>query len=211
MEDEPSVDAAATPDSEPEQPDASAADAAPSGPTTEATWAYQGCNQGALMYPPIDKNNGKFPPGSCPPPETLKRDCGGDTKIAVKTATSSAHETGYVHPPSYAVDQYLMTRWSSPGGATAWLAMDLGSEQTFKRIYLAWELAHATDYDIVVSNDGMTWTPLKQVRGGDGFQDIVDVEGKARHVRINGITRGKTGGQLYGYSLFDVVICGERP
>jgi hypothetical protein len=164
-----------------------------------------------LMYPMIDKNNGRFPPGSCPPPETLARPCGGNSQIKVMTATASAYETGYVHPPAYAVDQYVMTRWSSPSGATAWLAMDLGSEQSFKRIYLAWELAHATDYDIVVSNDGTTWQPLKQVRGGDGFQDIVDVEGKARHIRINGVTRGKTGTMLYGYSLFDVVICGERP
>jgi hypothetical protein len=181
------------------------------GPVTEASWPRTGCNQGALKFPNIDKNMGKFPPGSCPPPETLKRDCGGDSKIKVMTATASAWETGYYHPAQYAVDEYLMTRWSSPSGPTAWLAMDLGSEQTFKRIYLAWELAHATDYDIVISNDGTTWMPLKQVRGGNGDQDIVDVEGKARHVRINGVTRGKTGTELYGYSLFDVTICGERP
>jgi len=33
--------------------------------------------------------------------------------------------------------------------AMAWLSLDLGSEQTFKRIYLAWELSHASDYDVV--------------------------------------------------------------
>jgi hypothetical protein len=129
-------------------------------------------------------------------------------------ATTSGYETGYWHPPEYAVDQYTMTRWSSPGSmAMAWLALDLGSEQTFKRLYLAWELSHASDYDIEVSSDGTTWMPLKQVRGGNGYQDIIDVEGKARHVRINGLTKGKTdtGGATYGYSLFDVTICGERP
>jgi hypothetical protein len=183
-------------------------------PLAEAKWSHTMCNQRMLMYPNIDKNMGRFPPGSCPPPETLARPCGGNSKIAIMTATSSGHETGYVHPPSYAIDQYLMTRWSSPGSmATAWLSLDLGSEQSFKRIYLAWELSHASDYDVVVSNDGTTWTMLKQVRGGNGYQDILDVEGKARHVRINGLVKGKTdtGGVTYGYSIFDVVICGERP
>jgi hypothetical protein len=183
-------------------------------PATEAKWSHTMCNQSQLMYPNIDKNMGKFPPGSCPPPETLPRPCGGNSKLMVTAATTSGYETGYWHPAMYAVDQYLMTRWSSPGNmAMAWLSLDLGSEQTFKRIYLAWELSHASDYDIVVSNDGMTWMPLQQVRGGNGYQDIIDVEGKARHVRINGITKGKTdtGGATYGYSLFDVTICGERP
>ncbi len=178
----------------------------------EAVWMHQGCNPATLMFPMIDKNNGKFPPGSCPPPASLKRDCGNNSAIKVMAATSSPFETGYVHPPGYAIDEHLMSRWSSNSGPSAWLALDLGAEKTFQRIYLAWELAHATDYDVVTSNDGTTWTMLKQVRGGDGFQDIIDVEGKARHVRINGVTRGPTGtNMLYGYSLFDVTICAERP
>jgi hypothetical protein len=204
-----SDDAATVADSRPVAPP----DAAPPAPVEEAMWSHTGCDQDSLMFPNIDRNNGMFPPGSCPPPEDLPRDCGGNSRIRVMTATASAYETGYVHPPSYAVDQYLMTRWSSPTGTTAWLALDLGSEQTWKRIYLAWELAHAGDYDIQTSNDGRTWMTIKQVRGGNGYQDIVDVEGTSRHIRINGVARGRTGtgGQLYGYSLFDVVVCGERP
>jgi hypothetical protein len=192
----------------------STGDASSGPPATEAKWSHTMCNQGSLMYPNIDKNMGKFPPGSCPPPETLARPCGGNSKLTIMTATSSGHETGYVHPPMYAIDQYIMTRWSSPASmAMAWLSLDLGAEQTFKRIYLAWELSHASDYDVVVSNDGTTWMPLKQVRGGNGYQDIIDVDAKARHIRINGITKGKTdtGGATYGYSIFDVTVCGERP
>jgi hypothetical protein len=181
------------------------------GPTTEAMWSYTACNKKALMFPKIDKNNGVFPIGSCPPPEDLNRNCGGNSKIAIKAATAQTWENGYWHPPEYAFDQYLMTRWSSHTMVTSWLQLDLGTEQTFRRIYLAWELAHGSDYDIVTSNDGMTWTMLKQVRGGNGFQDILDVEGKARYVRMNGVKRGNVGEGPYGYSLFDVTICGERP
>jgi hypothetical protein len=181
-------------------------------PTAEAMWSYTACNKAMLKFPNIDKNMGKFPIGSCPPPEDLPRPCGNNSKVAVMKATAQTYETGYWHPPEYAFDEHLMTRWSSNSMPTSWLQLDLGTEQSFKRIYFAWELAHASDYDIVSSNDGTTWTMVKQVRGGNGFQDIVDLEGKGRYVRINGVTRGKVGNEpLYGYSLFDVVICGERP
>ena len=168
------------------------------------------CNKPMLMFPRIDRNNGVFPPGSCPPPETLKAVCAGDSKIKVMTATSSAFETGYVHPPQYAIDEHIMTRWSTTSGPTAFIRLDFGTEQTFKRVQLLWELAHGADYDLVVSNDGTNWTPLAMVRNGDGYQDIVDVEGKGRYLRLNGIRRGVTGGQLYGYSLFDFTVCGQR-
>jgi hypothetical protein len=205
-----SPDAASpAPDAAPTSPDgAPSGDAAPSAPATEAMWALTGCNQAMLMYPMIDRNMGRFPPGSCPPPETLRRDCGAGSKIAVMTATASSFETGFVHPPNYAVDEHLMTRWSSPATpATAWLALDLGVEKTFKRIYLAWEAAFATGYDVQTSPDGQAWTTIREVRGSNGYQDILDVEANSRHLRINGIMKGSQ----YGYSLFDVTICGERP
>jgi hypothetical protein len=208
------ADAAVTPDSADASSGPKEAGGGGGAPAVEAKWSHTGCQQSTLKYPNIDKNMGKFPPGSCPPPDDLPRPCGGDSKIAVMTATSSGHETGFVHPPEYSTDQYMMTRWSSPAsGPTAWLSLDLGVEKTFRRIYLAWELSHAADYDVVVSNDGTTWMPLKQVRAGNGYQDILDVEGTARHVRINGLQKGltDTGGKTYGYSLFDVTICGERP
>jgi hypothetical protein len=180
-------------------------------PTMEATWSHTMCNKKALMFPKIDKNNGVFPIGSCPPPDDLNRACGGNSKIKVAMAEAQSWETGYVHPPGYAIDEYIMTRWSSNTMATSYIIFDLGSEQSFKRLYLAWELSHAADYDIVTSNDKTTWTMLKQVRGGNGFQDILDVEGKARYIRMNGLKRGEIGEGPYGYSLFDFTVCAERP
>jgi hypothetical protein len=195
----------------------SAGDGGGGGPTGDAsagaggTWNHRGCTQSMLMYPNIDKNMGRFPPGSCPPPESLKAVCPQGSKIKVMGATASTFETGYVHPPEYAIDEYVMTRWSSFSGATHWLRLDLGEEKTFKRLYLLWEIAHAADYDIAVSNDGTTWMSLAQVRNGDGYQDIIDVNGKARYLRMTGIRRGPTGmgNTLYGYSLFDFTVCAE--
>lgn len=190
----------------------------PDGGVTGATWMYNGCNQAAIMYPRIDSNNGRFPPGSCPPPETLKPVCPNNSKIAVMVATASNFETAFPHPPAYAIDEHLTTRWSTNPGPTGWIQLDLGTEKTFKRLYLLWELAHGSGYDIVVSNNAQTWTPVTQVRGGDGFQDILEVEGTGRYIRMNGITRGSTGnhpqccaapGTLHGYALFDFTVCAE--
>lgn len=180
------------------------------GNAAAGTWSHTACNKATLMYPRIDRNNGVFPPGSCPPPESLRAQCPNNSKLKATAALSSAFETGYVHPPEYASDEHLMTRWSSPTGATAWVRLDFGSEQTFQRVFLLWELAHAADYDVQSSNNGMTWTTIGTVRNGDGFQDIVDVNGKGRYLRINGIRRGATGGMLYGYSLFDLSVCSSR-
>lgn len=189
------------------------------GPVTGANWPYTGCNQAQIMYPRIDSNNGRFPPGSCPPPETLKPVCPGGSKIPVMMATASSFETAFPHPPAYAIDDHLTTRWSTNPGATGWIVLDLGAEKTFQRLYLLWELAHGSGYNIEVSNDSRAWTPITMVRDGNGFQDILDVDGKGRYIRMNGVTRGSTGnvpqccaapGTLHGYSLFDFTVCAER-
>ena len=186
---------------------------APPEPVEEATWSHTDCDQGALDFPDIDRNEGAFPPGSCPPPEDLYRECAAGTKLTIVASDASTFETGYVHPPEYAYDEYMMTRWSSFSNPDEWLSLDFGAEQSFQRVYLAWELAHGSDYDIQVSNDGAAWTTVAEVRDGNGYQDIVDLDGSGRYVRILGIMRGMTdtGGEIYGYSLFDVTICGQRP
>jgi hypothetical protein len=175
----------------------------------EAMWPLTGCNQSQIDYPNIDTTtNGRFPPGSCPPPTDLPRPCGGASKIMIMGARASSHEMGFLHAPEYAIDQYMVTRWSSPASQpTAWLALDFGTEKTFKRIYLAWELAFATGYDVQTSQDGQAWTTIREVRGSNGYQDILDVDATSRHLRINGLMKGSQ----HGYSLFDVTVCGERP
>lgn len=182
----------------------------------DGSWDYEEC--GDVDYPEIDSNNGNFPPGSCPPPSTLVATCPGNSKLVVAAAEASSFETAFPHPPKYAIDEHLTTRWSSNVGPTASLTLDLGAKKAFKRVYLLWELAHGADYDLETSDDGAAWSPLTMKRAGDGFQDIHAVQGNARYLRVKGITRGSTGnvpqccaapGTLHGYSLFDVTICAE--
>jgi hypothetical protein len=182
----------------------------------EGSWEYEGCED--VDYPDIDSNNGKFPPGSCPPPAAFAAQCPGDSKLTVASAKASSFETAFPHPPEYAIDEHLTTRWSSNVGPSASITVDLGAKKSFKRLYLLWELAHGEDYDIEISDDESNWSTLVMKRGGDGFQDIHQVSGEARYVRLKGIKRGSTGdvpqccaapGTLHGYSLFDFTLCAE--
>ncbi|GAA2632605.1 hypothetical protein GCM10010399_76180 [Dactylosporangium fulvum] len=125
------------------------------------------------------------------------------TNIALnKTVTASSYQpTGTNGPqlPSYAVDGNYNTRWASEWVATAWIQVDLGSKQTFNKVFLAWEAAYATGYQIQTSDDGNNWTTIWSTTSGNGGFDDINVNGNARYVRMNGVTRA-TG---YGYSLWE--------
>ena len=122
-----------------------------------------------------------------------------------RTVTASSHQpTGTNGPqlPGYAVDGDHGTRWASEWTDTAWLQVDLGSVQSFDRILLAWEAAHATAYTVQVSDDGGTWRTLHATTSGDGGFDDLAVTGSGRYVRVNGTGRATT----YGYSLWELGV-----
>lgn len=104
--------------------------------------------------------------------------------------------------PGQAVDGDYATRWSSAWTDTEWIQVDLGSQKAFKTVQLVWEAAFAKGYKIQTSNDGTTWTTLTEVTTGDGNVDTLNVNGNARYVRVQGVTRGTA----YGYSLYELGI-----
>jgi hypothetical protein len=159
-------------------------------------------------YPNIDKNNGKFPPGSCPPPLDLmsKMTCDDCKKIDTIKASSSKWETGYWHPPEYAFDEYISTRWSSWDGNNVWLIADLGRTMKIKRAYLVWEAAFGESYNLLVSADSSNWTTVKEVRGSDGLVDVVEMDLEGRYLKFVGVKTGTS----YGYSLFEFTICAKE-
>ncbi|MBN2714058.1 MAG: discoidin domain-containing protein, partial [Planctomycetes bacterium] len=97
------------------------------------------------------------------------------------------------------------TRWSSRSTDSEWISVDLGSQCSLKRAVLVWETAFGKDYDIEGSDDGNTWRKLGEMRNGDGGTDEINLEGKARFVRMKGIKRGTN----WGWSLFSFDIYGE--
>jgi hypothetical protein len=147
----------------------------------------------------------KYPEGGQPPPVDLfdRIKCTGGAKVKPKSANSAPWENSRWHPPEYAFDAYTMSRWSSNSSAEKWLAADLGSEKTVNRVYLVWETAYGKDYDIQFSPDSIAWTTAKEVRGGNGQADVVDLNGKGRYIRMMGVATGSP----YGYSLYEFTVC----
>lgn len=169
-------------------------------------------DNGPKVWPPELNNpwwqaEKKYPEGGDPPPLNLlsRLTCPeGYSRAKPKSANSAPWETSRWHPPEYAFDEYPVSRWSSNGSADKWLSADLGSAKTITRVYLIWEVAYGKDYDIRVSDDSVTWTTAKQVRGGNGQADVVEIPAaKGRYVQMMGVATGSP----YGYSLYEFTIC----
>ncbi|PYC76374.1 beta-glucosidase [Streptomyces tateyamensis] len=120
-----------------------------------------------------------------------------------KPATASSTENAGT-PASAAVDGNTGTRWSSAAADPQWLQVDLGATATISQVVLNWEAASAKAYQIQVSADGSTWTPVYATSTGPGGTETLNVTGTGRYVRMYGTARN-TG---YGYSLWEFQVYG---
>jgi hypothetical protein len=106
-------------------------------------------------------------------------------KKMVVTA-SSVHRDNY--PARLAFDGNPKTRWASktPMSRTGeWLQIDLGKSFPINDISISWETAHATQYKILVSDDGKTFKVLHtQTACKGGAEKITGLNGKGRFVRL---------------------------
>nr|WP_307812571.1 discoidin domain-containing protein [Phycicoccus sp. CSK15P-2] len=113
-------------------------------------------------------------------------------------------ETPDYTPAAAGVDGDLATRWASERDDDEWIEVDLGEVATLERLDLTWEAAYGSAYDVLVSDDGESWTTAESVTGGDGGTDTVALDATGRYLRVRGVTRG-TG---YGYSLWELEVFG---
>ncbi len=107
-------------------------------------------------------------------------------------------------PASAAFDGNTSTRWSSVFSDPQWLQVDLGSPQRVCGVTLQWEAAYGKTFEVQVSNDAATWTPVYSTSSGTGGTQTLKVSGSGRYVRLYGTQRA-TG---YGYSLFEFKVYG---
>ena len=129
-----------------------------------------------------------------------------------KPATASSTEQNQLRlRASNAVDDdneesSRRTRWSSDFNDRQWLQVDLGQSFYVCNVVLKWEgtAAYGEDYEVQVSDDLETWTPLYRTTGRRGGTNTLTPAGNVagRYVRMQGLKRG-TG---YGYSLFDFQV-----
>ncbi|HEV2640351.1 MAG TPA: discoidin domain-containing protein [Actinocrinis sp.] len=128
----------------------------------------------------------------------------GTTDLALnKTATASSLENAG-DPAGAAVDGNTGTRWSSAFSDPQWLEVDLGSSQAICGVSINWEAAYASAFQIQVSNDNSTWTPIYSTTTGPGGVQNLSVSGTGRYIRMYGTARA-TG---YGYSIWEFDVYG---
>ncbi len=122
-------------------------------------------------------------------------------------ATSSQNSgTGQALPASNATDGNGATRWSSAYSDAQSIYVDLGSTYNITGVQLIWEAAYGKAYQIQVSNDAKTWTTVRTVtNGGGGTDNLSNLSGVGRYVRMYGTARGTQ----WGYSLYSFVVHGS--
>jgi len=130
----------------------------------------------------------------------------GDLALDRPASASSTDPDG--NGPDAAVDGESTTRWSSAlGSDPQWLRVDLGKSESISRIELLWEAAYAKSYRIQVSDDGVHWTDIyRTVAGHGGAEDLPDLSGHGRYVRLYGTQRGTQ----WGYSLYEFKVYGPQ-
>jgi len=120
------------------------------------------------------------------------------------TASSYQASSPYC-PASYAVDGSLSTRWASAWSDPQWIYVDLGATYNINEVDLYWENAYATAFQIQVSSNAATWTPIySTTTGPGGNQFLTGLSGQGRYVRMYGTARGTS----YGYSLWEFQVYG---
>ena len=127
-----------------------------------------------------------------------------------KPATASSTEQGWLGAGNAVDEDYEAsthrTRWSSDFNDNQWIQVDLGRSWFVCNVILKWEgaAAYGKDYEIQVSDDAETWTPIYRTTGRTGGTDTLTPAGNVagRYVRMQGVRRGNG----YGYSLFDFQV-----
>ena len=98
-----------------------------------------------------------------------------------------------------AVDNSSTTRWSSAFVDNAWWQVDLGSAQSIDKVELNWEDAYASQYKILTSTDGTTFTDAATVSiASPGLKVTTFPARSARYVRVQGVTRATSTGSPSG-------------
>lgn len=132
--------------------------------------------------------------------------------VPATNVASGAHAVASsVEGPEYAannaVDGSLSTRWSSEFSDPQWIYVDLGERKQIERVVLHWETAYARFYQVQVSDDAVSWSPL--VPGtieSDGHVDnFFDLTGAGQYVRVYGTARATE----WGYSLWEIEVFGR--
>jgi hypothetical protein len=111
-------------------------------------------------------------------------------------------ETNNQFSPARAVDGDGETRWASSFRDGQWLTVDLGAITPLGKVRMQWEAAHARDYELQLSDEGLIWTTVRRVSDAPGGIQEQELDATARFVRLLGTRRATP----YGISLWELQV-----
>ena len=126
------------------------------------------------------------------------------TDVALNRPVVSSSDYSSQYAAAYAVDGNTSTRWSSQLSDPQWFYVDLGQRFAINEVKLSWEAAYGADFQILVSDDTVNWTPVSTVTNGTGGVNDLAVTGTGRYVALYGTRRGTP----WGYALWSFEVFG---
>lgn len=133
-------------------------------------------------------------------PDTGQQPDGCYSVSPVKAYASSGN-------PEAAIDGDAGSRWESKFEDPQYLIVDLGLLTKVNKVSISWEKANAKDYNLLASKDSLTWDTLAVKRNmpQEVRTDFIDSIGKNyRYIKMDGRTRNTP----YGYSIYELEVCG---
>ena len=147
--------------------------------------------------------------------------------IAKGKTSVAGHYPNENRRPSLANDGKIEdgdSRWASDGAkhyaaegenAEDWWYVDLGDFYSIKTIKILFETASPTDYDLLISNNALTWTVIgtyaEAPKTGNSAEqyNVYEFSGKVgRYVKI--FARNGYSNLAYGFSMYEFEVYGER-
>ncbi|MFP9100348.1 discoidin domain-containing protein [Flavobacterium sp. RHBU_24] len=130
------------------------------------------------------------------------------TAIVAPTCTvaAAASATASSGNAALAIDDLTGSRWESAFSDPQTLTVDMGVVDFVKKVTISWEAANAKDYILSGSVDGTEWVTIgtyTNMPGGNRTDNITNIDGNYRYLRMYGTARNLT----YGYSIFEFDVC----
>jgi hypothetical protein len=126
-----------------------------------------------------------------------------DKALSRVASASSVDEVG--HEAAKANDGSSTTRWSSGYVNNQWWQVDLGSVRSVDTVRLNWEVAYASQYQVLTSTDGVSFSvAATDGATAPGWRSTSFAVRQARYVRVLGVTRATQ----WGISFWDAQVFG---
>lgn len=145
---------------------------------------------------------------SCQATEEMPAENGAGKPVYlnVENATASSFDESpdwAPRPDAMAVaDGDMETRWSSGYTDGEWIYLDLGKPKTISRLVIKWEQAYAADFEILTSDDAVTWKSLLSLKSQRGdTSDIKFAPLAARYIKILSVKRANPD---WGISMWEI-------